>query len=219
MNKDKATAVIYKDWASMILELEPEQVGELFQSIYKYWNGDKVNLSASLRPIFKFIIDQIEKSDAKYEEAKQKRIEGRRRQLENTSKELKSLEVASSHSKSLKPTVNVNVNVNDNVNGLSKDNIKERDSKESLKKSATRFLAPSFSEVSDYCKERNNDVDPQTFIDFYSSKGWKVGNQPMKDWRAAVRTWEKRENRTPKTTAAPNGVSPESWAYIESLGG
>ena len=57
-----------------------------------------------------------------------------------------------------------------------------------------RFTPPAIDEVSSYCKERNNSVDPERFIDFYASKGWKVGNQPMKDWKAAVRTWEKRDN-------------------------
>lgn len=58
-----------------------------------------------------------------------------------------------------------------------------------------RFTPPTVSEVSDYCKERGSNIDPEQFVDFYAAKGWKVGNQPMKDWRAAVRTWEKREER------------------------
>ena len=52
--------------------------------------------------------------------------------------------------------------------------------------------------MTDYCRERGNGVDPERFVDFYAAKGWKVGNQPMKDWRAAVRTWEKREERSPQ---------------------
>ena len=59
-----------------------------------------------------------------------------------------------------------------------------------------RFTPPTVSEVSDYCKERGSNIDPEQFVDFYAAKGWKVGNQPMKDWRAAVRTWEKREERS-----------------------
>lgn len=55
-----------------------------------------------------------------------------------------------------------------------------------------RFSPPSVDEVRAYCVERQNDIDPQRFVDFYASKGWKVGNQSMKDWKAAVRTWEKR---------------------------
>lgn len=60
------------------------------------------------------------------------------------------------------------------------------------------FTAPSIEEISIYCRERNNRVDPQTFFDFYESKGWMVGKNKMKDWKAAVRTWEKRDNEKPK---------------------
>ena len=55
-----------------------------------------------------------------------------------------------------------------------------------------RFKKPTLEEVKAYCKERNNNVDAERFIDFYESKGWKVGKEPMKDWKACVRTWEKK---------------------------
>lgn len=54
-----------------------------------------------------------------------------------------------------------------------------------------RFVKPSIDEVKAYCAERGNSVDPQRFCDYYDSNGWKVGKNPMKDWRAAVRSWEK----------------------------
>ena len=69
---------------------------------------------------------------------------------------------------------------------------------------AKRFAPPSLSEVADYCRERGNQVNPQTFLDFYASKGWRVGNTPMKDWKAAVRTWEQREKTGGKTDSAQN---------------
>lgn len=56
-----------------------------------------------------------------------------------------------------------------------------------------RFVPPSVDEVRDYCQERGNNVDPQRFVDYYSSNGWMVGKTKMKDWKAAVRTWEQRE--------------------------
>lgn len=61
-----------------------------------------------------------------------------------------------------------------------------------------RFVKPTLDEVRAYCLERQNSVDPESFLDFYESKGWKVGNQPMKDWKAAVRTWERRDNNRPR---------------------
>ncbi len=54
-----------------------------------------------------------------------------------------------------------------------------------------RFEKPTISDVEQYCIERNNNVDPQHFVDYYESNGWKVGKNSMKDWKAAVRTWER----------------------------
>lgn len=66
---------------------------------------------------------------------------------------------------------------------------------------ARRFTPPTVDEVAAYCRERRNGVDAQRFVDFYASKGWKVGTSPMKDWHAAVRNWEGRDNRTPAAGA------------------
>ena len=75
-----------------------------------------------------------------------------------------------------------------------KDNINKENPLKRVKESAPRFTPPTVEDVASYCKERNNSVNAQTFVDFYASKGWKVGNNPMKDWKAAVRTWEQRDN-------------------------
>ena len=66
-------------------------------------------------------------------------------------------------------------------------------------KGRTKFVPPTVEEVKAYCLERKNGLDAQAFCDFYESKGWKVGKEPMKDWKAAVRTWEnRRKGETPK---------------------
>lgn len=63
----------------------------------------------------------------------------------------------------------------------------------------TRFTPPTVDEVAAYCRERKNGIDAQSFTDYYARQGWKLSNgQSMKDWRAAVRTWEKRESEKPK---------------------
>ena len=62
-----------------------------------------------------------------------------------------------------------------------------------LDKESSRFAPPSLQEVTDYCLERKNGIDPSHFIDFYSAKGWLIGKNKMKDWKAAVRTWEGRK--------------------------
>ena len=58
-----------------------------------------------------------------------------------------------------------------------------------------RFAPPTLDEVQKYCTERGNHVDAAQFCAFYESKGWRVGNQPMKSWQAAVLTWERRERK------------------------
>ncbi|MCM1008861.1 MAG: replisome organizer [Ruminococcus flavefaciens] len=77
---------------------------------------------------------------------------------------------------------------------IGKDN-KERE------QTAKRFTPPTVEEVQAYCQERGNNIDPEHFVDFYASKGWKVGSNPMKDWKACVRTWEKRNGSNSKSGA------------------
>ena len=63
-----------------------------------------------------------------------------------------------------------------------------------------KFKKPTLEEIRAYCQERNNDVQAERFYDFYESKGWRVGNQAMKDWMAAVRTWENKNRVETKHT-------------------
>lgn len=62
-------------------------------------------------------------------------------------------------------------------------------------KEKNSFAKPTLDEVKAYCAERKSPVDPQRFYDYYSANGWKVGKNPMKDFRAAVRLWERNEQK------------------------
>lgn len=70
------------------------------------------------------------------------------------------------------------------------------------------FTPPTVEEVQAYCQERKNKVDAQTFVDFYESKGWMVGKNKMKDWKAAVRTWERNRKDSGGTSG---GSSKNSY--------
>ena len=63
------------------------------------------------------------------------------------------------------------------------------------KKTNIKFVKPTLDEVKVYCQERGNNVNAERFIAYYESNGWKVGRNPMKDWRAAVRTWEQKDGK------------------------
>ena len=73
---------------------------------------------------------------------------------------------------------------------------------------STRFVKPSLKDVEAYCRERRNSVSAEAFMAFYESNGWKVGRNPMKDWKAAVRTWEQRE-RADGRSARKEQIDPQ----------
>ena len=75
-----------------------------------------------------------------------------------------------------------------------------------------RFTPPTVEEVETYCQERGNSVDAQRFVDFYASKGWKVGSSGMKDWRAAIRNWERQDNT--KNGGGKNGGNYDGIACV-----
>ena len=80
---------------------------------------------------------------------------------------------------------------------LDKVSLDKSKSKGGMGEKAKRFSPPSLEEVKAYCSERGNGIDAQHFIDYYTANGWKVGKNPMKDWKATVRTWER------------NGINPK----------
>ncbi len=144
-------------------------------------NGEKAELPPAPRGLFTLIIPQIEAN-------RKKRACGRRggrppREKTNGYEDEKTIGYEKK-----KPNVNENENANENENGNGNGN--ENADIISAGK-PRRFQPPTLAEVRDYCRERGNNVDASRFIDYYSSNGWKVGRNPMKDWRAAVRTWEK----------------------------
>ena len=80
-----------------------------------------------------------------------------------------------------------------------KEKDREIDSSASTTTKRKRFEKPTLSEIEQYCIERKNNVNAEQFFDYYESNGWKVGKNSMKDWKAAVRTWERSEYRKPNS--------------------
>lgn len=72
----------------------------------------------------------------------------------------------------------------------------------SPKPCTSRFIPPTLEEVAEYCKERGNSIDPQSFIDHYSASNWYRGRTKIKDWKSCVRTWERKEKETQMQWAA-----------------
>ncbi len=119
-----------------------------------------------------------------------------------------------------------NQNITETAQNITEDNpkVKESKAKESKpikktpvgeKKNASRFSAPTVDEVRAYAQEKGFSIDPEHFVDYYTSNGWRVGRNPMKDWRATVRTWASRDRaQTPVQGAQSLGVGE----FINSKG-
>ena len=103
---------------------------------------------------------------------------------------------------SVEPNENDNQNTNENAK---------------FQGSSEKFMPPSYQKVHEYCIERNNAVDPMLFVDYYQSRGWKTGNSPVKDWKAAVRMWEKRENRPAKGNTMCREASSKYQQRMDAL--
>ena len=97
-----------------------------------------------------------------------------------------------------------------------KDKDKDKEYKETLPNGSAKktgravFNPPTEEEVKAYCLERKNNVDAERFVDYYTANGWKVGKNPMKDWRAAVRTWE-------KTAQSATADPPDRYRQLRQL--
>jgi len=100
-----------------------------------------------------------------------------------------------------------------------KENKKKKNEKETLLTECKekRFTPPLVSEVTAYCRERNNRVDPEKFVDFYTAKGWRVGREPMRDWRAAVRTWEKEDARAVRKVLPAQDFGQRDYSGVNDV--
>jgi len=78
-----------------------------------------------------------------------------------------------------------------------------------------RFKKPTLDEIKNYCLERDNNIDAEAFINFYDSKGWMVGKNKMKDWKACIRTWEKRNYK--KATMSKLDAQINAWQEAKKL--
>jgi hypothetical protein len=85
------------------------------------------------------------------------------------------------------------------------------ETEKSREEKSGRFAPPDFQEVYEYCLERKNGIDADYFIDYYQTRDWKLkGGQKMKDWKSAIRTWEKNKNSTNEPIV--DRISDRSWA-------
>ena len=100
-----------------------------------------------------------------------------------------------------------------------KDNVRQEKEKEIEKDKDIKrghFVPPTPTEVRQYCDESGHHIDADAFVDFYTSKNWMVGKNKMKDWKAAVRNWERKDKERPvksNQNFTPSGTDYDALAY------
>lgn len=171
--------IFYKSLFDPIKDFSMEQLGELFKGICVYQFEEKEpELSPAVGIAFNFIREAMIRDNKKFQEKCAKNRENVKKRWNR-----KDTTVFDPIRPDTKNTENENENENEN------------DIKRKIYKK--KFQKPSVEEIREYCQERGNFIDPEQFFDFYEAKGWKIGKESMKDWKAAVRTWEKNRGSSP----------------------
>ncbi len=83
---------------------------------------------------------------------------------------------------------------NQKLSNKDKEEDMDKDKGENNKRTAKRFTPPTLDEVRDYITQKGYTINPQSFIDYYTSNGWRVGKNPMKNWKAALSSWNSRDD-------------------------
>ena len=178
---------IFFDWLQNTQDLTQEEKGNLIDAVVAYASGQEYEhyLQGGTKIAFRFLKGQVDRNSA----ISESRSEARKNKTEQTTTNDNKTE--QTESKSVK------------------EKEKEKEEEKEKKRETVRFAPPSVDEVRAYCRERNNSVDAEQFVAFYASKGWKVGNTPMKDWKQCVITWEKREGNKARERPAKTVIAQQ----------
>ena len=226
MEKDKNSFLFMDSWITLFQSMPSQEAGDLIKAVCDFSTGKQAEIENPLvLAMFNLIKKQMEENKENYKAKCEKQAEygkmGSEKRWGKTQKQEKSKENSDSIAKDSYPIQKDSYPINSDRVEWHKEEEEEEEEEEDKeeveevptvpkkREARKRSSTPSVDEVREYCFERGNGVDAETFVDFYASKGWKVGNAPMKDWKAAVRTWEKRDNR-----AAPRAKQIDTNDYL-----
>ena len=165
--------IFYRSFYDASKCLKTEEKAQLFDAICSYALDEKVEkLDGTAYGMFQLVKPQLDANRKRFNNGciKKQKIS----KTEAKQKQTKS-----------KVEANVNVNVNPNVN----ENL-NLESKSKSKSKSKLFIKPTIDEIKNYCSERKNNVNAESFSNYYEARGWKLKGIQMKDWKACVRTWE-----------------------------
>ena len=177
--------IFYRSFYDASKCLKTEEKAQLFDAICSYALDEKVEqLDGTAYGMFQLVKPQLDANRKRFNNGCIKKQKGSKKEAKR--KQTKS---------KIEANVNVNPNVNENLNLESK-------SKSKL------FVKPTIDEIKDYCLERKNNVNAESFSNYYEARGWKLKGIQMKDWKACVRTWEGNDYKTPKQNNFTNNDRP-----------
>ena len=210
---DKKSFVMYESWGTAIEKMSNEQAGELIKAIYAYQKDpDAVPEDPALAFVFELIKQQLDADSQRYKEACAARSEAGKkggRPKTNASDKKQMVSEESKKSKCFSEKAKKADNEYDNdLKENTLEGVKEK-----------RFAPPTLQEVKDYClKMGYTHVDAERFIDYYTSNGWMVGKNRMKDWKAAVGNWDRREKNPQRQDGAAEVAKKNRFHNLEEHG-
>jgi hypothetical protein len=180
----------YHSYLEAMEQLNDAERGRLFTACLTYSKtGEAPELRGNERFVFPAFRSQIDRDNANYEETCKKRSKSASMRWDAND---------ANASKCMQSDAN---DAKEKEKEKTKTKEKEKEKEKGKEKVASgdapssRFVPPTVEEVREYCLERQNGIDPQSFVDFYASKNWMVGKTKMSNWKASVRTWEQRRKQ------------------------
>lgn len=213
MSGTKPGFMIYHDKFQILDKLPDEQFHQIMRALYRYSleHEEPAFDDWALTAIFEMYKQCIDADDQRYQARCKAAQDAVNTRWHKTKSDTDVYERIPTHTNGYEPirtdTDDTNYQLS-TVNNQQSTINDQQSSKRDKSRTAPRFKPPTLQEVTAYCQERGNKIDPQRFVDFYEAKGWRVGNTPMKDWKAAVRTWEQRDRNGPTFTGSQPRPNP-----------
>ena len=200
---EKKSVILYCDAIEQWNMLTDEQAGMLIKALLQYGRyGKRMQTDDGMLALaFSFMSAQIDRDSEKWEKKRERNAANYKRRKNSQRDSDDSVQFSPIQHNSDSDTVTVTDTVTDTVTGtdtvtdtvIEKENKKEK-SADKPRRAQKQFVPPTVEEVQAYCRERENSIDPQRFVDFYTANGWVQGKgKPIRDWKAALRLWEQRE--------------------------
>lgn len=211
---------IFLDWIDATQELNAQEKGRLIDALVLYARGEDWQdlIRGNERYVFPSFRGQIDRHLGRLEKLRENGRNGGRPKTKANQTEPKL-----TNENQDKPLVNLGfdekpkqtkanqtkANNNNNNNDSNNDSDNDSNNGVTVRAHPVRFTPPTIGELKAYCTEQGYKIDTDRFLAYYESNGWRVGRNPMKDWKAAVRTWVRND----ATGSQPSKSTPTAMQF------